>query len=94
MDYSKMNPSRVFTPEQQCSWGGFCMALYNVESPGGVYADWADHSWRGYSRLEEGIFSRKARDCLKILTRSPSMKLAKRSMRSRWVIFHSGRHEY
>lgn len=31
----KMNPSRVFTPEGQVSWGGSCMALYNVESPGG-----------------------------------------------------------
>lgn len=30
-----MNPSRVFTPEGQVSWGGSCMALYNVESPGG-----------------------------------------------------------
>ncbi|KAI9818925.1 MAG: hypothetical protein M1827_007746 [Pycnora praestabilis] len=31
----KANPSRVFTPEGQVSWGGSCMALYNVESPGG-----------------------------------------------------------
>lgn len=31
----KMNPSRVFTPEGQVSWGGSCMAIYNVESPGG-----------------------------------------------------------
>ncbi|KAL8683248.1 MAG: hypothetical protein Q9186_000750 [Xanthomendoza sp. 1 TL-2023] len=31
----KMNPSRVFTPAGQVSWGGSCMALYNVESPGG-----------------------------------------------------------
>jgi len=30
-----MNPSRVYTPEGQVSWGGSCMALYNVESPGG-----------------------------------------------------------
>lgn len=30
-----MNPSRVFTPAGQVSWGGSCMALYNVESPGG-----------------------------------------------------------
>ena len=31
----QMNPSRVFTPAGQVSWGGSCMALYNVESPGG-----------------------------------------------------------
>ncbi|KAL9114071.1 MAG: hypothetical protein Q9227_001843 [Pyrenula ochraceoflavens] len=35
MNSPKMNPSRVFTPEGQLSWGGSCMALYNVESPGG-----------------------------------------------------------
>ncbi|EXJ82890.1 urea carboxylase [Capronia epimyces CBS 606.96] len=31
----KMNPSRVHTPEGQVGWGGSCMAIYNVESPGG-----------------------------------------------------------
>ncbi|KAJ9663199.1 hypothetical protein H2198_000960 [Neophaeococcomyces mojaviensis] len=31
----KMNPSRVHTPEGQVGWGGSCLALYNVESPGG-----------------------------------------------------------
>ncbi|MCJ1357248.1 MAG: hypothetical protein MMC33_007244 [Icmadophila ericetorum] len=31
----KYNPSRVFTPEGQVSWGGSCLAIYNVESPGG-----------------------------------------------------------
>ncbi|KMW67154.1 acetyl-CoA/propionyl-CoA carboxylase [Blastomyces dermatitidis ATCC 18188] len=35
MNCPKMNPSCVFTPEGQVSWGGSCMALYNVESPGG-----------------------------------------------------------
>jgi urea carboxylase len=35
MQCPKMNPSRVFTPEGQVSWGGSCMARYNVESPGG-----------------------------------------------------------
>ncbi|KAL8748426.1 MAG: hypothetical protein Q9184_007310 [Pyrenodesmia sp. 2 TL-2023] len=32
---SKANPSRVFPPVGQVSWGGSCMALYNVESPSG-----------------------------------------------------------
>lgn len=31
----KMNPSRVHTPEGQVGWGGSCLALYNVSSPGG-----------------------------------------------------------
>ncbi|KAI9749349.1 MAG: hypothetical protein M4579_006903 [Chaenotheca gracillima] len=35
MSCPKTNPSRVFTPEGQVGWGGSCMALYNVESPGG-----------------------------------------------------------
>ncbi|KAK6379336.1 hypothetical protein LTS17_006254 [Exophiala oligosperma] len=35
MQCPKMNPSRVHTPEGQVGWGGSCMAIYNVESPGG-----------------------------------------------------------
>jgi len=31
----KQNPSRVYTPAGQVSWGGSCMALYNVSSAGG-----------------------------------------------------------
>jgi urea carboxylase len=35
MNCPKMNPSRVYTPAGSVSWGGSCMALYNVDSPGG-----------------------------------------------------------
>lgn len=31
----KMNPSRTFTPEGTVSWGGSCMSIYTVDSPGG-----------------------------------------------------------
>ncbi|KAL6715552.1 hypothetical protein ACLMJK_006513 [Lecanora helva] len=31
----QMNPSRTSTPAGQVSWGGSCLALYNVPSPGG-----------------------------------------------------------
>ncbi|KAH8787811.1 putative urea amidolyase [Diaporthe sp. PMI_573] len=31
----KMNPSRTFTPEGTISWGGSCLAIYPVDSPGG-----------------------------------------------------------
>lgn len=31
----KQNPSRVFTPEGTLSWGGSCMSIYPVDSPGG-----------------------------------------------------------
>ncbi|CEN62479.1 Putative Acetyl-/propionyl-coenzyme A carboxylase alpha chain [Aspergillus calidoustus] len=35
MNCPKMNPSRVFTPAGQVSWGGSCLAIYTVDSPGG-----------------------------------------------------------
>ncbi|CAL5871789.1 uncharacterized protein PFLUO_LOCUS6042 [Penicillium psychrofluorescens] len=35
VDPRQPNPSRVFTPAGSVSWGGSCMALYNVDSPGG-----------------------------------------------------------
>ncbi|KAH8900143.1 putative urea amidolyase [Thozetella sp. PMI_491] len=31
----KMNPSRTFTPAGTTSWGGACLAIYPVDSPGG-----------------------------------------------------------
>ena len=35
MSAPKQNPSRVFTPEGTVSWGGSCMSIYPVDSPGG-----------------------------------------------------------
>lgn len=35
MSCPKQNPSRVFTPAGTVSWGGSCMSLYPVDSPGG-----------------------------------------------------------
>ncbi|KAF4554208.1 Urea carboxylase-like protein [Elsinoe fawcettii] len=35
MSCPKQNPSRVFTPEGTVSWGGSCMSIYPVDSPGG-----------------------------------------------------------
>ncbi|KAF2084687.1 hypothetical protein K490DRAFT_75644 [Saccharata proteae CBS 121410] len=35
MSCPKMNPSRVYTPEGTVGWGGSCMSLYPVDSPGG-----------------------------------------------------------
>lgn len=31
----KTNPSRVYTPAGSVAWGGSCMAIYPVDSPGG-----------------------------------------------------------
>ncbi|KAL1311136.1 hypothetical protein AAFC00_001338 [Neodothiora populina] len=35
MSCPKQNPSRVYTPAGTVSWGGSCMSLYPVDSPGG-----------------------------------------------------------
>ncbi|KAJ9659577.1 hypothetical protein H2201_007326 [Coniosporium apollinis] len=35
MSCPKLNPSRVFTPEGTVGWGGSCMSIYPVDSPGG-----------------------------------------------------------
>ncbi|KAK7524757.1 allophanate hydrolase subunit 2-domain-containing protein [Phyllosticta citriasiana] len=35
MNCPKQNPSRVYTPAGTVSWGGSCMSLYPVDSPGG-----------------------------------------------------------
>ncbi|KAI9708108.1 MAG: hypothetical protein M1820_004312 [Bogoriella megaspora] len=35
MSAPKMNPSRVYTPAGTVSWGGSCMSIYPVDSPGG-----------------------------------------------------------
>ncbi|KAL4975603.1 allophanate hydrolase subunit 2-domain-containing protein [Aspergillus desertorum] len=39
MNCPKMNPSRVFTPAGQVSWGGSCLAIYTLDSPGGYQMD-------------------------------------------------------
>jgi len=35
MSSPKTNPSRVFTPEGTFGWGGSCLSIYPVDSPGG-----------------------------------------------------------
>lgn len=35
MSCPKQNPSRVFTPAGTVSWGGSCLSIYPVDSPGG-----------------------------------------------------------
>lgn len=35
MSAPKLNPSRVFTPAGTVGWGGSCMSIYPVDSPGG-----------------------------------------------------------
>jgi len=93
MNCPKMNPSRVFTPEGQASWGGSCMALYNVESPGGYMPTGLTipgvdilGSKKGYSAEKPWLFE----DFDQITFYEVSEEEYEKQM----AIFHSGRYEY
>lgn len=93
MNCPKMNPSRVFTPEGQVSWGGSCMAMYNVESPGGYMPSGMSipgvdilGSKKGYSAEKPWLFE----DFDQITFYEVSEEEYDRQMK----IFHSGRYEY
>lgn len=89
----KMNPSRVFTPEGQVSWGGACMALYNVESPGGYQLTGLTipgvdilGSKKGYSLSRPWLFE----DFDQLTFHEVSEEEYERQL----AVFHSGRYEY
>lgn len=89
----KMNPSRVFTPEGQVSWGGSCMALYNVESPGGYQMTGLTipgvdilGSKKGYSLQRPWLFE----DFDQLTFHEVSEEEYERQL----ALFHSGRYEY
>lgn len=89
----KMNPSRVFTPEGQVSWGGSCMALYNVESPGGYQLTGLTipgcdilGSKNGYSLQRPWLFE----DFDQLTFYEVNEKEYERQL----ALFHSGRYEY
>ncbi len=88
-----MNPSRVFTPEGQVSWGGACMALYNVESPGGYQLTGRTipgvdilGSKNGYSLSRPWLFE----DFDQLSFHEVSEEEYKKQL----AMFHSGRYEY
>ena len=89
----KMNPSRVFTPEGQVSWGGSCMALYNVESPGGYQLTGLTipgcdilGSKKGYSLERPWLFE----DFDQLTYYEVNEEEYEREL----ALFHSGRYEY
>jgi urea carboxylase len=93
MNCPKMNPSRVFTPEGQVSWGGSCMAMYNVESPGGYMPSGMSipgvdilGSKKGYSPEKPWLFE----DFDQITFYEVSEEEYERQMK----VFHSGRYGY
>ena len=89
----KMNPSRVFTPEGQVSWGGSCMALYNVESPGGYQLTGLTipgcdilGSKRGYSLERPWLFED--------FDQLTFYEVQEEEYERELALFHSGRYEY
>ena len=89
----KMNPSRVFAPEGQVSWGGSCMALYNVESPGGYQLTGLTipgcdvlGSKNGYSLQRPWLFE----DFDQLTFYEVNEEEYERQL----ALFHSGRYEY
>ena len=93
MQTPKMNPSRVFTPAGQVSWGGSCMALYNVESPGGYMPTGLTvpcvdilGSKKGYSRDKPWLFE----DFDQIIF----YEVSEEELNKQVALFESGRYEY
>ena len=89
----KMNPSRVFTPEGQVSWGGACMALYNVESPGGYQLTGRTipgvdilGSKHGYSLSRPWLFED--------FDQLTFHEINEEEYEKQMAVFHSGRYEY
>lgn len=89
----KMNPSRVFTPEGQVSWGGSCMALYNVESPGGYQLTGLTipgcdilGSKNGYSLDRPWLFED--------FDQLTFYEVTEQEYERQLALFHSGRYEY
>ena len=93
MQTPKMNPSRVFTPEGQASWGGSCMALYNVESPGGYMPTGLTipgvdilGSKKGYSPEKPWLFED--------FDQITFYEVSEEEYDAQMAVFHSGRYEY
>lgn len=93
MNCPKINPSRVFTPEGQVSWGGSCMAMHNVKSPGGYMPSGMSipgvdilGSKKGYSAEKPWLFE----DFDQITFYEVDEEEYERQMK----LFHSGSYEY
>lgn len=89
----KMNPSRNFTPEGQVSWGGSCMALYNIESPGGYQLTGLSipgvdilGSKTGYSLDRPWLFED--------FDQLTFYEVGEEEYERQLALFHSGRYEY
>ncbi|KAJ9293813.1 hypothetical protein DTO271G3_7440 [Paecilomyces variotii] len=93
MNCPKMNPSRVYTPAGAVSWGGSCMALYNVESPGGYQLTGMTipgvdilGSKKGYSPSKPWLFED--------FDQITFYEVTEEEYEKQLALFNSGRYEY
>ncbi|KAL4893788.1 allophanate hydrolase subunit 2-domain-containing protein [Aspergillus ambiguus] len=93
MNCPKMNPSRVYTPAGSVSWGGSCMALYNVDSPGGYQMTGMTipgvdilGSKRGYTADRPWLFED--------FDQITFYRVSEAEYEQELALFHSGRYEY
>lgn len=93
MNSPKCNPSRVFTPEGQVGWGGSCLAIYNVESPGGYQETGLSipgvdilGSKNGYSLEKPWMFED--------FDQLTFYQVTEEEYEKELAFFHSGRYEY
>ncbi|GAB1199152.1 hypothetical protein APSETT444_008498 [Aspergillus pseudonomiae] len=93
MNCPKMNPSRVYTPAGSVSWGGSCMALYNVDSPGGYQMTGMTipgvdilGSKRGYAPDRPWLFEE--------FDQITFYRVSEEEYEKELALFNSGRYEY
>ncbi|KAL4934449.1 bifunctional urea carboxylase/allophanate hydrolase [Aspergillus undulatus] len=93
MNCPKMNPSRVFTPAGQVSWGGSCLAIYTVDSPGGYQMTGLTipgvdilGSKRGYTAQKPWLFED--------FDQITFYKVSEEEYERQLALFQSGRYEY
>ncbi|KAL5049542.1 hypothetical protein BDW71DRAFT_150423 [Aspergillus fruticulosus] len=93
MNCPKMNPSRVFTPAGQVSWGGSCLAIYTVDSPGGYQMNGMTipgvdilGSKRGYTPQKPWLFED--------FDQITFYKVTEEEYERQLALFQSGRYEY
>ncbi|KAL3482000.1 allophanate hydrolase subunit 2-domain-containing protein [Aspergillus californicus] len=93
MNCPKMNPSRVFTPAGQVSWGGSCLAIYTVDSPGGYQMTGLTipgvdilGSKQGYAPDRPWLFED--------FDQITFYRVSEEEYENQLALFHSGRYQY
>ncbi|KAI9844288.1 MAG: hypothetical protein M1837_005698 [Sclerophora amabilis] len=93
MSCPKTNPSRVFTPEGEVGWGGSCMALYNVESPGGYQLTGLTIPGVDFLGFKEG-YSIDHPWLFEDIDQLTFYQVSEEEYERQLAIFHSGQYKY